>query len=82
MCVVILSGLLAASCALVGLYVASQSLNLEESPKILEIVNSILSIQFIGMLYLLLIPLTIFFTGVMVPIAVYAKSFKITLKSL
>ena len=28
------------------------------------------------MLYLLLIPLTVFFAGIMIPIAVYAKSFK------
>lgn len=74
--VVVLSGLLAASCALLGLFLSIEVLDLVESPKLLEIIHSVLSIDFIFMLYALLIPLVIFFAGVMIPIAVYAKSFK------
>ena len=38
--------------------------------------KEILSVPFILTLFLLLFPLTIFFAGVMIPIAVYAKTFK------
>jgi sodium transport system permease protein len=51
-------------------------LDVFDNKEILEIIHSILSVKFILMLYSLLIPLTIFFAGVMIPIAVYAKSFK------
>jgi|TARA_R110000737_G_scaffold164641_2_gene192338 sodium transport system permease protein len=76
MCVVVLSGLLAATCALVGLYFSIEVLNLVENEEILAIVRGILTPGFILMLFLLLFPLTVFFAGVMIPIAVYAKSFK------
>jgi sodium transport system permease protein len=42
----------------------------------MDIVQSILTPGFVLMLFFLLFPLTVFFAGVMVPIAVYAKSFK------
>jgi sodium transport system permease protein len=42
----------------------------------LKIINEILSPTFILMLFGLLFPLTVFFAGTMIPIAVYAKSFK------
>lgn len=74
--VVICSGLAAASFALFGLYLSFKVFNLIEDPKLLEVVNDVLSMKFVFMLYLLLIPLTIFFAGIMIPIAVYAKSFK------
>jgi sodium transport system permease protein len=74
--VVVLSGLLAASCALLGLFFSIEVLNIVEEPQLLEIIHSILTAEFVVMLYGLLIPLTIFFAGVMVPVAVYAKSFK------
>jgi sodium transport system permease protein len=74
--VVVLSGLLAASCALLGLFLSIEVLDIVENEELLEIVHSILTFKFILMLYALLIPLTVFFAGVMIPIAVYAKSFK------
>lgn len=74
--VVVLSGLTAASCALLGLFFSIETLNVVENEEILKIVHSILSPGFILMLYGLLIPLTVFFAGVMIPIAVYAKTFK------
>ncbi|SFT87708.1 sodium transport system permease protein [Lishizhenia tianjinensis] len=74
--VVVLSGLAASTFALVGLYLSFEVFDMAEDPRIIEVVHSILSPGFIAMLYVLLIPLTIFFAGVMIPICVYAKSFK------
>lgn len=74
--VVVLSGLTAATCALLGLFFSIETMNVIENEEILNIVHSILSPGFIVMLYALLIPLTVFFAGVMIPIAVYAKTFK------
>jgi len=74
--VVVLSGLVAASCALLGLFMSIEVLDVVDNKEILNIIHSILSPTFIILLYSLLIPLTVFFAGVMIPIAVYAKSFK------
>jgi sodium transport system permease protein len=74
--VVVLSGLLAASCALLGLFLSIEVLDIVENEELLEIIHSVLTGKFIFMLYGLLIPLTIFFAGVMIPVAVYAKTFK------
>lgn len=74
--VVVLSGLTAATCALLGLFLSLEFLDSEGNAEILKIVHSILNPTFIIMLYSLLIPLTVFFAGIMIPIAVNAKSFK------
>lgn len=74
--VVVLSGLLAASCALLGLFLSIEVLDIVENEELLEIIHSVLTTKFILMLYGLLVPLTIFFAGVMIPVAVYAKTFK------
>jgi len=74
--VVVLSGLTAATCALLGLFLSIEFIDSEGNAEILKIVHSILNPTFIIMLYSLLIPLTVFFAGVMIPIAVNAKSFK------
>jgi sodium transport system permease protein len=74
--VVVLSGLLAASCALIGLYLSIEVMNIVENEELLTVIKSVLNFKFLLMLYGLLIPLTVFFAGVMIPIAVYAKSFK------
>jgi sodium transport system permease protein len=76
MSVVVISGLLAASLSLLGLYISIRGLNLIEDPALLGIINSILSIKFITVLFLLQVPLTIFFAGLLIPIAIHAKSFK------
>ena len=76
MMVVVLSGIAAATFALVGLFLSLEVFELVQNPMILEVVSSILSVQFILSLYILLIPLTIFFAGVMIPVTIYAKSFK------
>lgn len=74
--VVVLSGLLAATAALLGLFFSIEVMDIVENEEILNIVHGILTTKFILLLYSLLIPLTIFFAGVMIPIAVYAKTFK------
>ncbi len=74
--VVVLSGLLASTCALLGLFLSIEVFDLVKSPELLDIIHEILSPTFILMMYGLLFPLTVFFAGTMIPIAVYAKSFK------
>ena len=74
--VVVLSGLLAASAALFGLFLSIEVLDIVDNEALLEIIHSVLTFKFVVMLYALLIPLTIFFAGVMIPVAVYAKTFK------
>ena len=67
-------GLLSATVALVGLF-ASFYLQDTDS-EFMQAVSDILTPQLIGTLYVLLIPLAIFFAGVMIPISVYSRSFK------
>ncbi len=74
--VVVLSGLLASTAALLGLSLSIEVLDVVENAELLAIIHGILSVKFILLLYALLVPLTVFFAGVMIPIAVYAKSFK------
>lgn len=74
--VVVISGLLAATFNLLGIYLSIEVLNLVKDPVLLQAIKDILSPAFIVMLYALLCPLIIFFAGIMIPIAVRAKSFK------
>ncbi|MDG1147991.1 MAG: ABC transporter permease [Crocinitomicaceae bacterium] len=74
--VVILSGLVAASASLLGLFISIEVFDFVDNEQLLEIIHGILSVKFIITLFLLLFPLTIFIAGIMIPIAVYAKSFK------
>ena len=74
--VVVLSGLLDSLSALLGLYLSIEVFQLVDDPELLSVIHSILSPSFIFVLFLLSLPLTIFFAGVMIPIAIYAKTFK------
>jgi sodium transport system permease protein len=76
MLVVISSGMLAASCSLLGLFISIEFLDLGAEKELLEVIHSILTVPFILSMLALLLPLVIFFAGVMIPIAIYAKSFK------
>jgi sodium transport system permease protein len=76
MMVVVLSGLLASSAALLGLFISIEFLDIVDNQEIMKIVQEVLSPLFIVSMFSLLFPLTIFFAGVMIPIAVYAKTFK------
>lgn len=74
MIVVTALGLMSATFALVGLFISLNALEMD--PGLLQMINDILSPQLIATLYVLLIPLAFFFAGVMIPISVYARSFK------
>ena len=74
--VIVLSGLAAASFALIGLFISIEVMDLVKDPELLAVIHSLLTFKFLALLYLLLIPLTVFFAGIMIPIAVYAKTFK------
>ncbi|MCE3297213.1 MAG: ABC-type Na+ efflux pump, permease component [Crocinitomicaceae bacterium] len=74
--VVVLSGLLAASFTMLGIFLTIEVFDIIKEPRLLEIIHQILTAKFIFMFYLILIPLIVFFAGVMIPIAVYAKTFK------
>ena len=77
MLVVVLSGLVAATCSLLGLYISIEFLDIVENKELLKIIHEILSFSFLIAMFSLLIPLTIFFAGVMIPVAVYAKTFTV-----
>jgi sodium transport system permease protein len=74
--VVVLSGVMAATFTLVGIFLSIEVFQLVKDPRLLEVIHQILTAKFILLLYLLLIPMITFFAGVMIPIAVNAKSFK------
>lgn len=76
MLVIILSGLMAAFSALLGLFLSIQYLDVVPDVKLTEVISTILTPAFIINLFFLLLPLTIFFAGVMVPVSVYTKTFK------
>jgi sodium transport system permease protein len=75
--VVVLSGLIAASFALTGLYFSFQ--NMPGGEEVDEL-NTVLNLMFTGktllLMFLLILPLIVFFAGLLIPITVYAKSFK------
>jgi sodium transport system permease protein len=74
MLVVTTFGLLSATVALVGLFASLNMFDMD--PQLKQSINEILSPQLVVTLYLLLIPLALFFAGVMIPISVYSRSFK------
>lgn len=76
MLVIVLSGLAASTFALIGLFASLNLFDLVDIPGLMDVIDGILNLSFILTLYLLLIPLTIFFAGIMVPITISAKSFK------
>jgi sodium transport system permease protein len=74
--VVVLSGFMAAAFTLIGIGLTISVFNIIDDPRILAVIRQILTIEFVLMLFTLLLPMLIFFAGIMIPIAVYAKSFK------
>lgn len=75
MIVVVATGIISALLAIAGLFVG---LNFAEAlpAQIMEVAGDILQFRFIVLLLSMLIPLTIFFAGILIPISIYAKSFK------
>lgn len=74
--VIVVAGLISASCGFLGLFFEIEVFGFTGEPEIATLIHSILSLKFIFSLYLLLIPLIVFIAGLLVPIAIYAKSFK------
>lgn len=74
--VVVLSGFMAAAFTLIGIGLTISVFNIIDDPRILAVIRQILTFEFVLMLFTLLLPMLIFFAGIMIPIAVYAKSFK------
>jgi sodium transport system permease protein len=75
MLVIILAGIFSALLAIVGLFFGLNSAEALPS-QLTEVVTDMLSANTILLLLSMLIPLTIFFAGILIPITVYAKSFK------
>src|SRR5690554_2109081 len=76
MLVISLSGMAAAAFALVGMFAGLRLFNIVDVPGLSAVIDGILTPQFILGLLVLLLPLTIFFAGIMIPATIYAKSFK------
>lgn len=75
MITVVISGVLSGGLAILGLFLAFQ-LNSEIPDAFRNVLLQILEPQAIGLILLMLIPLTIFFAGILIPASIYAKSFK------
>ncbi len=75
MMVVVLSGFMAAVFGILGLYMASFSLG-DVSDSLATTVKQIFTPSTLISMFMLILPLVIFFAGLIIPIAIYAKSFK------
>lgn len=75
MLVVVLSGVISGVLTIIGLYLALQ-LNPDVPGWVMTMANELLSPKSLGLIVLMLIPLTTFFAGVLIPASIYAKSFK------
>jgi len=75
MLVVVLSGVISGVLMIIGLYLALK-LNPDVPGWVITMANELLSSQSLGLIILMLIPLTTFFAGILIPTSIYAKSFK------
>ncbi|MFO7977299.1 MAG: ABC transporter permease [Bacteroidales bacterium] len=75
MMVIVATGIMSALLAILGLFLAVQ-VTAGMPEMISGIVESMLSLSFVLMMIAMLLPLTIFFAGIMIPIAIYSKTFK------
>jgi sodium transport system permease protein len=73
--VVVLTGIGSALVSIVGLYIGIRQAG-EIPPEILEVILGILEFKSIVMLVSLLLPLTIFFAGILLTLSIFAKTFK------
>lgn len=73
--VVSITGILSALLAILGL-IAGVSFTTDIPPEIMQVASTMISFEFILLLLIMLIPLTIFLAGILVPITIYAKTFK------
>lgn len=74
--VAVLIGVLTAILSITGilLYVRFGAESLP--PEVISLISDIFDVPFVLTLILMLIPLTIFFTGMLIPLAIYARNFK------
>ncbi len=73
--VVVISGVISGVLVIFGMYL-TLIFNPDVPQMVLNIVNQILTPYNIGLIILMLIPLTTFFAGILIPISIYSKSFK------
>ncbi len=73
--VVVLSGVISGVLTILGLYLALR-LNPDVPEWVINIANQLLSPSSLGLIILMLIPLTTFFSGILIPASIYSKSFK------
>jgi sodium transport system permease protein len=73
--VVVLTGVFSALVAMLGLYVGIRRMT-EIPPELLNTIMSILEVKSILILLTLLLPLSIFFAGILLSLSIYARSYK------
>lgn len=75
MIVIVAAGIISAALAIAGLVVAVQAI--PDMPQMFsEVVGDMINAGFLLLTLLMLFPLTVFFAGIMIPITIYAKSYK------
>jgi len=74
--VVVLAGVGSALIAIIGLFFGIRNMVGEFPPEIVEVISGILELKSIVLLLSLLLPLTMFFAGIMLSLSIFAKSFK------
>ena len=75
MTVVVIAGMSTAFLALIGLFVGMQITDTLPQ-EFMDLILDILSPQFLVLFLLMLLPMAAFFAGAMIPITIYAKTFK------
>ncbi len=75
MVVIVSTGIISAILAIAGLFVAFQ-VTVDMPDMIAGVAGDMLSPSFILLTLLMLFPLTVFFAGIMIPLTIYAKTFK------
>jgi len=73
--VVVLTGIFSALVAIFGLYIGIRRMT-EIPPELLNTIMSILEVKSILILLSLLLPLSIFFAGILLSLSIYARSYK------
>lgn len=73
--VVVLTGICAAAISILGMYVGIRQVR-EIPPELLQTILSILEFRSIVLLLSLLLPLTVFFSAILLSLSIFAKSFK------
>jgi len=73
--VVVLGGVMTGVLTIVGMYGAVK-ISPDVPDVFANVISNVLDPKSIGMIVLLLVPLTVFFAGLLIPASIYAKSFK------